>query len=82
MVYIGAVLIDTAVEPDPVVNDFTCPPNCDLCFDVCPVKALDGVTVNQMLCREFSTPEHARGWDIYTCNECRKVCPYRNGKKG
>jgi epoxyqueuosine reductase QueG len=82
MVYIGAVLLDTAVEPDPVVNDFACPPNCDLCIGGCLVKALDGVTVNQKLCRDFSTLEHARGWDIYTCNECRKVCPYRNGKKG
>ena len=81
MVYIGAVLIDTEVEPDPVVDDFACPANCKLCLDACPVKALDGVTVNQKLCREFSYIQHARGWDIYTCNECRKVCPWRNGRK-
>ena len=81
MVYIGAVLIDTEFEPDPVVNDFACPPDCKLCLDVCPVKALDGVTVSQKLCRKFSFFQHARGWDIYTCNECRKVCPYRTGKK-
>ncbi|MFH1296578.1 MAG: hypothetical protein ABIJ04_04810 [Bacteroidota bacterium] len=31
--------------------------------------------------REISCPQHARGWDIYTCNECRKVCPWRTGKK-
>lgn len=80
MVYIGAVLIDTEVEPDPVVDDFACPPNCRLCLDACPVKALNGVTVNQKLCREISFIQHPRGWDIYTCNACRKVCPYRNGK--
>jgi len=81
LVYIGAILVDTGIEPDPIVNDFACPPNCRLCLDACPVKALDGVTVSQKLCRKFSFFQHARGWDIYTCNECRKVCPYRTGKK-
>ncbi|MGA3014719.1 MAG: hypothetical protein ABSD71_11895 [Bacteroidales bacterium] len=80
MVYIGAVLTDTELEPDPVVNDFTCPENCDLCLVSCPVSALDGITVNQKLCRENSCLVHPRGWDIYTCTECRKVCPLRTGK--
>lgn len=80
MVYIGAVLIDKEIEPDPIENDFFCPPSCKLCLDACPVKALDGVTVKQKLCREFSYIQHPRGWDIYTCNACRKVCPNRNGK--
>jgi len=77
MVYIGAVLIDTEIEPDPLVTDFSCPPNCKLCLDACPVSALDGMTVNQKLCREKSCIQHERGWDIYSCNECRKVCPFR-----
>ncbi len=82
MVYIGALLIDTEVEADPVVVDFSCPSNCTLCLDACPVKALDGVTVNQKLCRGFSSHQHAtKGWDIYTCKQCRMVCPYRTGKK-
>jgi len=81
MVYIGAILIDTELEPDPVANDFSCPTNCKLCLDSCPAKALDGVTVNQKSCREFSYIQHPRGWDIYTCNECRKVCIFRTGKK-
>jgi epoxyqueuosine reductase QueG len=80
-VYIGAILIDVAIEPDPIVDDFTCPPNCALCLEACPVEALDGVTVNQKLCREHSTLEHPRGWDIYTCSKCRQVCPFRTGVK-
>ncbi|HPT72905.1 MAG TPA: epoxyqueuosine reductase [Candidatus Cloacimonadota bacterium] len=80
MVYIGAVLLDTEVEPDPIVNDLACPPNCRLCIEACPVQALDGVTVIQKQCREFSSMLHPRGWEIYTCNACRKVCPLRNGK--
>jgi epoxyqueuosine reductase QueG len=81
IVYIGAILIDAAVSPDPIITSFDCPPGCHLCLDACPVQALDGVTVNQKLCRKYSTLEHARGWDIYTCSECRRVCPLRMGKQ-
>ena len=80
MVYIGAVLIDTRIEPDPIVDDFACPPKCRLCLDACPAHALNGITVNQKLCREISFIRHARGWYIYTCSKCRAVCPWRNGK--
>ena len=79
MVYIGAVLIDIVFKTDPIVTDFACPSNCNLCLDACPIEALDGVTVNQKRCREISYPQHPRGWDIYTCTECRRVCPLRNG---
>jgi epoxyqueuosine reductase len=80
LVYIGAILIDKVVEPDPIVDDFACPPNCRLCLDACPVHALDGVTVDQKLCRERSCVVHAREWDIYACAKCRQVCLYRNGR--
>jgi epoxyqueuosine reductase QueG len=79
LVYIGAILIDAAVELNPIVTDFACPPGCRLCLDACPVQALDGITVIQKLCREHSTFEHARGWDIYTCSKCRRVCPLKTG---
>jgi len=81
LVYIGAILINADIEPDPIVDDFDCPPNCRLCLDSCPVEALDGITVNQKLCREYSTLEHPRGWDIYTCSKCRQVCPLRTGEQ-
>lgn len=77
MVYIGAILTDIELEPDPVITDLTCPPKCKLCLDSCPQKALDGLTVNQKLCRQFSGLNHERGFDIYTCNICRKVCVFR-----
>mgnify|MGYP001328585944 CR=1 FL=1 len=79
MVYIGAILIDTEMQADPVIDDFACPPGCSLCIDACPVQALDGITVDQKLCRENSSFLHPRGWDIYTCNACRRECLYRNG---
>jgi len=80
IIYIGAILIDAAIESDSIVDDLDCPPNCRLCLEACPVEALDGVTVNQKLCREYSTLEHPRGWDIYTCSKCRQVCPLRMGE--
>jgi len=79
LVYIGAILTDLAADPDPIVDDFDCPPNCRLCLEACPVQALDGFTVIQKLCREYSTLEHPRGWDLYTCSRCRQVCIYKNG---
>jgi epoxyqueuosine reductase len=79
MVYIGAVLADIELEPDPLTENKTCPPKCRVCLDSCPRKALDGLTVNQKLCREFSGLNHDRGFSIYTCNVCRRVCLFRTG---
>lgn len=79
MVYIGAVLIDAEVEPDQLVEDFKCPSSCHRCLDACPPHAMNDITVNQKLCREHSFFKAGRGWDLYNCSKCRKVCPYRTG---
>jgi epoxyqueuosine reductase len=81
MIYIGAVLCDISLEPDPIVTDFTCPENCRKCLKTCPQNALDGITVDQYLCRENSMTVTKRGFQIYTCNKCRKACAYRKGVK-
>ncbi len=81
MVYIGAVLIDAVVEPDPLLEDFQCPSGCRRCLEACPQQAMDGITVNQKLCREKSFFKAGRGWDLYNCSACRRVCPYRTGRK-
>ena len=81
MVYIGAVLIDAEVDSDPIVKGFNCPPSCHKCLDACPQQAMNGITVNQKLCREKSFFKAGRGFDLYNCNECRKVCLYRTGRK-
>jgi epoxyqueuosine reductase len=80
LVYIGALLCEDELEQDALVDGFHCPPNCRLCLDACPVHALDGTTVNQEKCRKYSNYEHPRGWDLYTCSECRSACPYMTGK--
>jgi epoxyqueuosine reductase len=81
MVYIGVVLTDLELEQDPVIEDLACPSGCRICLDSCPQKALDGTTVNQKLCREFSGLLNERGFDIYACNLCRRVCIMRKGVK-
>ena len=81
MVYIGAVLTNAQLKPDPLVKNLKCPPTCTICIDACPQKALDGVTVNQKLCRQISLYQNKRGFDIYDCNACRKSCILRTGKK-
>ncbi len=40
MVYIGTVLTDIEIEPDDLINNVECPPNCRVCLDPCPQKAL------------------------------------------
>jgi epoxyqueuosine reductase QueG len=79
MVYLGAILTDEALEPDPVVEDFSCPPKCNICRESCPQQAIGEVSVNQKLCREHSFFKAGRGWDLYNCNICRRLCPLRLG---
>jgi epoxyqueuosine reductase QueG len=81
MVYIGAVLVDIDLPSDPIVKDFKCSDTCTICLEACPQNALDGLTVNQALCREICTKKVGRDFEIYSCNECRKACPNWRGYK-
>jgi epoxyqueuosine reductase QueG len=81
MVNIGAVLSNSKFDADTIVEDLKCPSKCRICLDVCPQQALNGITVNQKLCREFSSYQNERGFDIYKCNNCRKLCVLRTGKQ-
>jgi len=81
MAYIGAILSNAKFEPDPLVKDFNCPPECYICIDVCPKKALNEINVNQKLCREISIYQNERGHEIYDCNKCRSSCVLRLGKR-
>ena len=79
MVYIGAVLTDALLQADPMLVQDACPSGCRVCLDFCPVGALDGITVNQALCRKQSFFKTPRGFDLYACNLCRRLCPLRLG---
>jgi epoxyqueuosine reductase QueG len=75
MIQIGAVLVQAEVEEDPIATYEGCPSKCNLCIESCPVKALNGRTVNQQLCRSLSNFKSEKGYILKKCNICRKVCP-------
>ncbi|MBT3363678.1 MAG: epoxyqueuosine reductase [Chloroflexi bacterium] len=81
MIQLGAILTSLELEGDLIANYEHCPPNCSLCIDNCPAKALDGTTVNQKLCRPLSIFVTKKGYNLKKCNICRRICPHLLGLK-
>ncbi|MFX1568558.1 MAG: epoxyqueuosine reductase [Promethearchaeota archaeon] len=81
MIQLGAILVNIDLEADSMANYEGCIPDCSICLDACPKKALDGKTVNQQLCRTYSIYKHIKGYVLKKCNICRKVCPHALGLK-
>lgn len=81
MFYLGAFLTDTGIEPDPVVEFDYCSPKCTKCMEQCPVKALDGNTINQSLCRSNISIKTNKGFSLKNCSKCRVLCPNCLGVK-
>lgn len=81
MIQIGALLTDKEIEPSQLADYKTCPDSCRICIDTCPVKALDGTTVNQKLCRPLSVYKNEKGYILKKCYNCRKNCPLALGLK-
>ncbi|MDF2570334.1 MAG: queG 5 [Sporomusa sp.] len=81
MLWLGAVLINKDLEPDPIAGYQTCNPECRICLDSCPAKALDGTTIDQRKCRGVSAKSTEGGGGVYACNLCRKLCPQHKGIK-
>lgn len=81
MLWLGAILLSAALEPDPLYEETICPEGCHVCLDVCPAKAMDGVTISQKLCRAKMCRESEGGGFIYDCNRCRIACPHFRGKR-
>jgi epoxyqueuosine reductase QueG len=75
---LGAVLTSLDLPSD-ALDESVCLPDCRLCLDSCPAGALDGVSVNQKLCRMNTYATNERGFDVTKCNVCRIVCPMRYG---
>lgn len=78
MIQIGALLLEIELEGDPIINR-SCPKNCNLCIENCPVNALDGNTINQKKCRSLSMYKTEKGYILKKCYLCRKICPKING---
>ena len=79
MIWLGAILMSIDLEPDPIASYEGCISGCTVCIDSCPQHALDGITIDQKLCRERSISyTYGGGW-VLSCNICRKICPYHKG---
>jgi epoxyqueuosine reductase len=76
MMWLGAILVSINLQPDPIASYKGCESKCTLCLDSCPQHALDGVTIDQKLCRDISISYNYGGGSVLSCNICRKVCPY------
>jgi epoxyqueuosine reductase len=79
MIWLGAILLSVDLEADQIASYEGCISGCTLCIDSCPQHALDGITIDQMLCRERSNSYTDGGGLVLSCNICRKVCPYHEG---
>lgn len=78
---LGAALLDAELEGDAVADySFDCE-RCGLCTDSCPAHAIQGKTVAQKLCRGHSEGATAKGYPLYVCNACRRVCPNGAGSQ-
>lgn len=75
----GVVLVDAELEPNSPAAYDSCPDGCRLCIESCPAGALDGVTVNQELCRPYSSYKTEKGYILKKCYRCRSVCPLHAG---
>jgi len=75
MIQLGAVLLDIPLAGDPIIATEVCPKDCRRCLDACPVQALDGITVDQQLCRPLSNFKTEKGYILKKCSLCRRVCP-------
>jgi len=78
MINIGALLTNLVLKSDPPAEKL-CREGCQICLKSCPQNALDGVTVDQKLCRQYTYTTTARGFDVCNCNRCRTLCPFSLG---
>jgi epoxyqueuosine reductase len=79
MIWLGAVLTSAGLESDAVSTINMCPDKCRICLEACPQNALDGVTINQKLCRSRSISSTEGGGWVLLCNSCRSICPKHRG---
>lgn len=78
-IILGALLLNIELESDPIAEYQFCTESCRLCINACPVQAINEMNVNQKLCRSNSGKLTKKGYFLYVCNECRRICPNRFG---
>jgi epoxyqueuosine reductase len=78
---LGCVLTDMKLIPTEAFPTTPCPPECRICLDRCPRRALDGATITQSKCRDLVYGVNAKGFAVCNCNTCRVVCPRGRGTR-
>ena len=79
LIRLGAIITNAQLENDPIDNFEFCSDACNRCIECCPGEAIGSDSINQKRCRPHSCGKNKKGESLYTCNNCRKVCPYRAG---
>jgi epoxyqueuosine reductase len=81
-VNLASVLTNVPLAGDPLIRNDLCIPDCDRCVNACPANAIKGDgTVIQKECRKFHSVTTPRGFKLFACWECRKVCPVDGSSK-
>ena len=71
-----SVVTTKRLEGDPLIDHNLCLENCSLCIDSCPGKAIgSNGEINQKNCRKYHSIKSLRGFSLFACWECRRVCP-------
>lgn len=73
--WLGAVVTNVELESDLPAKQL-CIAKCNKCIEACPQSALDGVTIDQKKCREYSSTSSEGGGWFYSCFKCRIACPF------
>lgn len=74
MVWFSAVLTSAELNPDPIAAYDPCPPECNVCVEMCPADALGDPAMEQLKCFYHAFKKKDDDYTI-VCWTCRTVCP-------
>ncbi len=83
-VFIAGILTNIELEPEQP-KTLSCPPNCNLCIEACPTKAIEKpYMLNASKCISYATIENKDAYPFFEnptlfiagCDICQLVCPY------
>lgn len=75
---LDSIVTTLSLEGDPLFEGALCIGGCNLCIESCPTGAIqENGRVIQKRCRKVHGIKTLRGFELWACWECRKVCPVR-----
>ncbi len=76
MVWLSVILVDIELAADKLIEETPCSDGCDLCVDICPVKAVGDPELKQIECWNYAFGGENGGEFKIKCYKCREICPY------